>query len=206
MSDSTTRLEPDALFVIACPFCLGQVAATGRLCGHDACCPLCASLFHVPFPRESDRPAPPAVGPARPPEPAGLAEDWGQVIRQLAPPAKEPEPATEAPAPIPTEFELPEVAAEPAPTDAHLSDDSPVAPAADGLPVVGGTPLDPAATELVFSEPVRTVRHGATVIEIRRLAPEERRARRFRRNVLMVVVGVSILLAIVLVFGVPKKP
>ena len=207
MSDSTSLLEPEALFVIACPVCLGQIAATGSLCGHDACCPLCASLFHVPFPQVAAQPAPPAAPePPRPEEQPGLAEDWGRVIRELAPPPKDREPVAEVPAAISTAFELPEDAAEPASPAARVSADGPVAPAAAGLPVVGGTPLDPVATELVFSEPVRTVRHGETVIEIRRLTPEERRARRFRRNVLMVVVGVSILLAIVLVFGVPKKP
>jgi hypothetical protein len=67
--------------------------------------------------------------------------------------------------------------------------------AGDDLPVVGGTPLSPTAAELAFSEPVLTIRQGNEVIEIRRLTPEERRARRSRRNLLMIVVGVSILLA-----------
>jgi hypothetical protein len=213
MSDSTAVLEPDALFVIACPVCMGQVAATGSLCGHDACCPLCASLFHVPWPMVPEPPAPPATERPHQEQPAGLAEDWGGVIRQLTPPGKDPAPAltperdlTPEPAPTPTMFELAEAVTEPSPTEAQPSGGRGLAPAADGLPVVGGTPLDPQATELVFAEPVRTVRYGDTEIEIRRLTPEERRSRRFRRNVVMVVVGVSILLAIVLVFGVPKKP
>jgi hypothetical protein len=197
MSDSSAILEPDVLFVVACPVCQGRVAATGSLCGHDACCPLCASLFHVPFPTPADRAAPPAVAQPRRDEPAGLAEDWGGVILQLAPPRQDrgPGPEPEPPTTIPTEFELPEADADPAQT----VDQDPAAgltePATEGLPMVGGAPLDPAKAELVFSEPVRTIRHGDTVIEIRRLTPEERRARRFRRNVLMIVVGVSILLA-----------
>jgi hypothetical protein len=203
MSDSTAVLEPDALFVIACPVCMGQVAATGSLCGQDACCPLCASLFHVPRPLVPEQPAPPAAEPPQQKQPAGLAEDWGGVIRQLAPPVKDHGPTPE---PAPTSFDLAEPVTEPPPTEAQPPSGSGVAPAADGLPVLGGTPLDPPATELVFVEPVRTVRYGDTEIEIRRLTPTERRARRFRRNVVMVVVGVSILLAIVLVFGVPKKP
>jgi hypothetical protein len=197
MSDSNAILEPDALFVVACPICQGQVAAAGGLCGNDACCPLCASLFHVPFPTPADRAALSAVPQPRGGQPAGVAEDWGGVIRQLAPARqdRDPAPEPELPTTTPAEFDLPEADAAPGRT----VDQDPAAgsaePATEGLPVVGGTPLDPAATELVFSEPVRTIRHGNTVIEIRRLTPEERRARRFRRNVLMIVVGVSILLA-----------
>lgn len=253
MSDSPTAIAPDALFVVACPVCQGQVAAMGGLCGRDACCPLCASLFHVPdpsvaaaAPRPDDRhdaaPAQPASAPPAPeppaverlPEPVGMAEDWGGVITQLTPARVTPAGTNPEPEPEPTstielgDFDLPAAAdsptaaAEEVMTAARPKDSSGVtdpddpaevvgitsaAPASpprraaprhaatgDDLPVVGGTPLDPKASELAFSEPVRTIRHGDTVIEIRRLTPEERRARRFRRNVLMVVVGVSILL------------
>ena len=241
MSDSLTAIAPDALFVVACPVCQGQVAAAGGLCGRDVCCPLCASLFHVPDPSAaaatpvddrhdaaSAQPAstPPAPEPhpaERVPEPAGMAEDWGGVITQLAPARKDPEPEQSSTIEL-TDFDLPaaadsptaegeegvaafEPADEPAavvgiassapsspPRRAAPRQSGPQVAAGDNLPVVGGTPLDPKASELVFSEPVRTIRHGDTVIEIRRLTPEERRARRFRRNVLMVVVGVSILL------------
>jgi hypothetical protein len=82
MSDAggPSQLRPDALFVIACPACQGEVAASGSLCGEDARCPLCASLFLVPFP-----PADAAAGDEPPPPipPLGLAEDWGNVIGQL---------------------------------------------------------------------------------------------------------------------------
>jgi hypothetical protein len=165
------QLGPDDLFVIACPICRGHVAAKGGLCGRDACCPLCANLFHVPFPA-----TPPATAAPSAPRPA-LAEDWGGVIEQLAPPPKHP---------------LPKPSDQPAVDAASLPETEP-------------TPLDPAAADLVFREPIRTIRHGNTVIEIRRLTPEERRTRRFRRNLMMIVVGVSILLVIVLLFGVPKK-
>jgi hypothetical protein len=202
MPHLSAPLGPDSLFVIACPVCLGQVAATGSLCGSHACCPLCACLFQVPYPAVTRPHDQPVTAPLDQP-PAGIAEDWTRVIRQLARPPQDP-----APQPIPelsAEFELPAGMTDPAET-AEDPDARPAQPGVDGLPIVGGTPLDPSAMELVFTEPVRTVRHGTTVIEIRRLTPEERRARRFRRNVLMIVVGVSILLAIVLVFGVPKKP
>ena len=267
MSDAFTAIAPDALFVVACPVCQGQVAAVGTLCGRDACCPLCASLFHVPDPSAPPPEATPAAAsptatapspeattapptdaatsphpeavpafteqqarhqlPTPASEPAGLAEDWGAVITQLAPLRKDSEPAP----PSSTEasiFELSGVA-DPVPVDdpgftaavdtaevVGIIDDAmaaqplrdpprragpqPVATA--NLPVTAGTPLDPKAAELAFSEPVRMIRHGDSVIEIRRLTPEERQARRFRRNVVMIVVGVSILLAVVILLGV----
>ena len=242
-------LGPDDLFVIACPICRGHVAATGGLYGRDACCPLCANLFHVPFPA-----TPPATAA---PEPS-LAEDWVGVIEQLAPPPKHPLPkpppvaaaadeVTEA-TPAATAPALPalndafdlhdEIAAvETVETNRLVTGEpgselvviepviepvieasvaTPFAGPAPGpsdqpavdvasLPQTEPTPLDPAAADLVFREPVRTIRQGNTVIEIRRLTPEERRTRRFRRNLMMIVVGVSILLVIVLLFGVPKK-
>lgn len=239
MSDAVTALAPDALFVVACPVCQGQVAATGSLCGHDACCPLCATLFHVPFPTPATNPAEAEPMPA-----VGMAEDWGGVITQLAPTRRDPEPAPE-PAAAPADFELerepeppPSAAAvapspvaaspaEPAPSEVEVRGEAeaeslaeasfasvvevgaadaeappPQQPAPqpvtaiEQLPVTGGPPLQPRAAELVFSEPVRTIRHGNTVIELRRLSPEERRARRIRRNILMIVIGVSILLAV----------
>lgn len=239
MSDAVTALAPDALFVVACPVCQGQVAATGSLCGRDACCPLCATLFHVPFPTPAATPAEAEPTPA-----VGMAEDWGGVITQLAPARRDPEPTPE-PAAAPADFELerePErppstapvapspvaaIPAEPAPSEVAVRGEAeaeslaeasfagvvevgeaeadappPQQPApqpvtaTEQLPVTGGPPLQPRAAELVFSEPVRTIRHGNTVIELRRLSPEERRARRIRRNILMIVIGVSILLAV----------
>lgn len=188
MSDSTVELHPDALFVIACPICQGQVAATGSLRGHDACCPLCASLFHVPFPKsarpsaedpEADvRPAPHAVRRPQPASgPSGLGEDWGPVIEKLAPP--QPEPKTEAALDQP-----PTATFEPPPAEPSLP--------------------EPALADLAFREPLRTVRVGDALIELRRLSPEERRSRRFRRNLLMIAIGISILLAIVVLAGFPR--
>jgi hypothetical protein len=178
---TTAPLGPDALFVVACPVCRGQVAATGSLCGRDACCPLCASLFHVPVPVSAATSAEPAAPVESRGDGPTLAEDWGPVLGQLAPPAGPdasvtPEPIASDPADF--EYAEPEAAV--------------AAAAATGGPGVG---------ELVFREPVRTVRHGNTVFEIRRLTPEERRTRRFHRNLLMIVVGVSLLLLIVLLAG-----
>ena len=57
------------------------------------------------------------------------------------------------------------------------------------------------AGELQFREPVRTVVSGDQVITLRRLTPEEKATRRARRNVVMMIAGVSILMAIVFLFG-----
>jgi len=69
-----------------------------------------------------------------------------------------------------------------------------------------GTALDAATapraeTELEFHEPVRTIGSGDGAIVLRRLTPAERAARRARRNMMMLVAGVSILLTIVLLLG-----
>jgi hypothetical protein len=66
------------------------------------------------------------------------------------------------------------------------------------------SPAAPAA-ELQFQEPVRTVVSGDQVITLRRLTSEEKALRRTRRNVVMMLAGVSILMAIVLLFG-TKRP
>jgi hypothetical protein len=252
------QLAPEALFVIACPVCHGHVAATRGLCGRDACCPLCANLFRVPGPALSRAASATTTSP-------GLAEDWGGVIEQLAPPERTPEPApeavqyprmsyvfgasrpsgpsdetvgyAEAELPIPFDAVPPPAEAPPpvasvalpfesdatvdatsvpeelTPDAAELVDAFIVAsdatePAATPVdfPHMGPALLEPGAMDLELREPVRTIRHGDTVIEIRRLTPAERRSRRFRRNLMMIIIGVSILLAIVVIFGVPEKP
>ena len=59
--------------------------------------------------------------------------------------------------------------------------------------------------ELQFQDPVRTVGSGDQVIELRRLTPEEKAVRRARRNLIMMLTGVSILMAIVFSLG-TKRP
>jgi len=59
--------------------------------------------------------------------------------------------------------------------------------------------------ELEFNEPPKkTIEAERGVIELRRLTPEEQAARRTRRNVFMLLSGVSILMTIVLALG--RKP
>lgn len=257
-TEPLSQLAPDTLFVLACPVCREHVAATGRLRGLDACCPLCANLFRVPGTASA-----PIAAPSQPP----LAEDWGGVIQQLTPPSPPPEPPiqyprmsyvfgsstpagstddtvghAEAELPIagthaPLHSEPPPPAASAAPiadnsTDAEpsavvdsaifseeftpdaadlvglvVSSDAPATVAVpEGILPSVPTPLEPTDAELALREPVRLIRQGDTLIEIRRLTPQERRARRFRRNLMMIVIGASILFAIVMVFGVPDKP
>lgn len=70
------------------------------------------------------------------------------------------------------------------------------------LPLESEEPASPAPPrELEFHEPVTTLDCGDRVIELRRLTPEEKAARRARRNLIMLLAGVSILMTIVLVFG-----
>jgi hypothetical protein len=52
---------------------------------------------------------------------------------------------------------------------------------------------------------VRTVVSGDQVITLRRLTPEEKALRRTRRNVVMMLCGFSILMAIVLLFGTKRS-
>lgn len=57
------------------------------------------------------------------------------------------------------------------------------------------------SAELAFREPVKTIRSGGAEIELRRLTPEERRLRRARRNLLFLVVGAALLVALVTLLG-----
>jgi len=59
--------------------------------------------------------------------------------------------------------------------------------------------------QLAFDEPVTTVGSGDATITLRRLTPAEKASRRARRNLVMMLAGVSILMAIVLLLG-TKRP
>ena len=85
------------------------------------------------------------------------------------------------------------------PTDRQPAPDS----ASDSVPP--GEPPQPAANDdadaMRFREPVRTIGSGDRVIELRRLSPEEKASRRGRRNLVMLLSGLSILMVIVLLLG-----
>jgi hypothetical protein len=74
-------------------------------------------------------------------------------------------------------------------------------------PQLPSTPNVPSAiqAELAFDEPVTTVGSGDATITLRRLTPAEKASRRARRNLVMMLAGVSILMAIVLLLG-TKRP
>jgi uncharacterized protein YbaR (Trm112 family) len=44
-------LPADALFVIACPACRGELSALASCAGRTACCPLCTATFVLPAQR-----------------------------------------------------------------------------------------------------------------------------------------------------------
>lgn len=74
--------------------------------------------------------------------------------------------------------------------------------AANALPPPQSAPavLEPRG-ELEFSEPIKCIDNGAQMIQLHRLTPEEKASRRARRNLIMLLVGVTILVAIVLILG-----
>jgi hypothetical protein len=79
---------------------------------------------------------------------------------------------------------------------------TPASPVQD--PPVQDPPADeraPPTTNLAFRDPVKTIHSGNTTIEIRRLTPEEKRSRQARRNLLMLLVGAALLVALVVVLG-----
>lgn len=80
-----------------------------------------------------------------------------------------------------------------------------VSPPASEDPFAEPQPLPAPVAKLQFQEPVRTVGSGDQVITLRRLTPEEKAVRRARRNLVMMLTGVSILMAIVLLFGTKRS-
>lgn len=81
---------------------------------------------------------------------------------------------------------------------------TPQLPSTRNLPATTDFPATIKA-ELAFDEPVTTVGSGDATITLRRLTPAEKASRRTRRNLVMMLVGVSILMAIVLLLG-TKRP
>lgn len=83
----------------------------------------------------------------------------------------------------------------------------PSTPNLPATPQLPATPNLPSAIQakLAFDEPVTTVGSGDATIPLRRLTPAEKASRRARRNLIMMLVGVSILMAIVLLLG-TKRP
>lgn len=109
-------------------------------------------------------------------------------------------------------FQVPHAAVAAPPQQSPASSPVPMAPAeappAQAAPS-NGQPSDLAsgpANDLAFQEPVRTITSGGQVVTLRRLTPEEKAVRRGRRNLIMMLTGVSILMAIVLLLGTKRAP
>lgn len=143
-------------------------------------------------PAAADRPStspPVAVRPA-PAAPPAAAPDEPLVFSEPPPPASRMRAGD-------VDASAPQAPMAPA---AAPSEEAPVAPA--GTPPVAATAAPASAYgDLAFREPVRTVRSGGTEIELHRLTPEEKRVRRTRRNLLILLVGAALLVALVVVLG-----
>jgi hypothetical protein len=146
-------MNVDALFVIACPTCRGNLATLVGHGGRTGCCPLCAAIFLVPA-------APSVTEPPVSDHPPAVAA-----------------PATARPQPEPDPFA--------------------------GLEAAGEGSREPATVSpgLVFRDPVRTIGDGSSTVELRRLTDEERRVRRARRNIFLLVAGGAVLIMLTVAFG-----
>lgn len=75
-------------------------------------------------------------------------------------------------------------------------------PAADPPTTTGSAEAAPRPRgELEFQEPVKTIETRAGVVRLRRLSPEEKHARRTRRNLVMLCGGATILFLLVFFLG-----
>lgn len=187
--------HPEPLQAIACPACFGAVAVGPELLGMPAECPLCGTAFRVPAPLTGDPSS--RRGPAVTDDAWKPSSPTRSRKRKALPPrlpdAPEPRqpghafPYEPSPAPEPPSASEPIVE----PTSAETAGE----PGAEPVPADG----------MQFEEPVRTLVSGSRVITLHRLSPKEKAARRTRRNAVMLVAGISILMGIVLLLG-RKRP
>ncbi|MFM8734749.1 MAG: hypothetical protein ACKOC8_06095 [Pirellulales bacterium] len=213
-------IDPDALFVIACPICFGQVAAVAQMAGTAACCPLCAGSFLVPRAKLAAALAPtPApvspssVSPATPAETSTAAPLAAPAAPVLPSPESTPAVTPLGPepsvAPVATSAVTPPARLDNAspPTESSTSTPSSAPPAFGHVPVIQASVADATTpiAHLQFHDPVKTVGVGAARIELRRLTDEERRIRRSRRNIMLLLVGAAVLIMIVVMLGIPAQ-
>lgn len=217
-------------FAVECPGCREPVAVTGDLVGRVAGCPRCRATFVVPDPdggeRAQDVARPPrrereavTVETAAPEVPSPAASDEPLVFSEPPLPASRMRrmkdaavstsvSAPQSPATIASESDGATLAAAgvepihvaaPDSADEPPDTDSPVQPPEASA---GQASLPDAADgDMAFRDPVKTVRSGGTEIELRRLTPEEKRARRTRRNLLLMLVGAALLVTLVVILG-----
>lgn len=206
MSERHDRTTPD-VFAVECPGCRAHLAVPRDLVGRAAGCPACHGAFLVPAARLDATPERPSVPEPRRSKAVAAQPERGPApeFRAAAAPAPRDEPVVFAEPPLPSTRQrlaapdaaptaVPGPSAAAAPTAALGHDTGPLPPAADAAAVT-------AATDLAFREPTRTIRSGGAEIELRRLTPEEQRARRARRNLLIMVVGAALLVALVVMLG-----
>ena len=100
----------------------------------------------------------------------------------------------------------------PAPPARRTSAADADAPAADAVwremtPSLAEAAAQPAARhrDLEFREPVSTLETEEGLVELRRLTDEEKRLRRSRRNIVMLLVGTTILIALTALLGRDSK-
>ena len=163
----------EPLLAVACPTCFGAVAVGAELFGLAADCPLCGQGFLVPMKAAAVSAAPQA---------APSASSAASSAAPAAPAASSATPSAEHAGPLAGASVPDGTLAE----HATAAEDAAVAP--DLVP-------------MRFRDPVVTVGSGENVVELRRLSPEEKARRRTRRNVIMLLTGLSILMAIVLTLG-----
>lgn len=182
-SSTPPGFHPEPLQAVACPACFGAVAVSQELLGQAAECPLCRSGFRVPLPGWNEPPprAPAAFAGGSSPSEA-RPRRRGRSTAPRESPNLEP----------PTEWSSSAGHKPP-----HLPEPEPVPKDGTGEPQTATAP----AGEMELHEPVRTIGSGDRVITLHRLTAEEKTARRARRNVIMLLGGVSILMAIVLLLG-----
>lgn len=167
-------------FAVECPTCRAHVAVARDLVGRAAACPACGAAFLVPAPATAS-PARHVERPAAHEEPV---PDEGPIAWHDPPP-----PVTRQRREAP-----PAAAAETA---------VPGTPAVDSaVPEIPAAAADTAGSGgFAFREPVKTIRSGGVEIELRRLTAEEKRVLRARRNLLLLVVGAALLVALVMVLS-----
>lgn len=200
---------------VECPGCRTHVAVPPPLVGRAAGCPACRTMFRVPTP---DRESPPAtVSPDRPkrkrrrPVAAAPTTDAASAApTEPAPAPREEPPRHDAPVvftepPPPRSRGRHGTAADATGGDAPVDHSADRAAAPDSPAAFGvGTGRPDAASDsgaLAFREPVKTIRAGDAEIELRQLTPEERRTRRARRNLVLLVVGATLLVALATLLG-----
>jgi hypothetical protein len=194
---------PEPLLAVACPTCFGALAVGAELFGRAADCPLCGHGFQVPA---NAAPAPAPSSPIASSPIASSAVASSAVAGTTTPAADRGASGTSAAPSVANPAAVAALAPATTAGDSRAgSGQSSGETPGSGDPAAGvadGSAVAAAETAaLRFREPVVTVGSGENVIELRRLTPEEKAQRRARRTIVMLLTGVSILLAIVLTLG-----